>query len=221
MLVWMALWACVSEPLPVSEPEEPQIALPPPPPEPPPRNLLPTIDALTLVPETVHTGVSARVDVEASDPDGRPMLRYQWAINDRRILEAASDTLDHQYYKKGDEVTVTVTVSDGTDQRERALSFIVQNSSPTFLTDPDSLAQLDGFQVQSEDPDGDDVTYRLEGAPPGMSIGSSSGIISYVGSVDDPGGDYDVQIIAEDGSGGRATWSFSINVQAGSGAPEL
>ena len=70
------------------------------------------------------------------------------------------------------------------------------------------------------DPDDDDVTFRMEGAPMGMTIGERNGKIQYVGSVDEPGGDYQIQIIAEDGSGGSATWEFGISVSPGSNAPE-
>jgi hypothetical protein len=217
----IALWACAPEPPPVPEPE-PEVLQPalPPSPEPPPRNQPPIITAVTLSPESIDTNVSAQVAVQASDPAGRrPTPRFRWTVNDRRIVDAVSDTLNHEHYQKGDDVTVYITVYDGTDEHEQSLSFTVQNSPPAFLTDPRSLDQLDGFQVKTIDPDGDTVTYRMEGAPRGMDINSRNGTIRYVGSVDDPGGEYDVKIIAEDDSSGSVTWTFSIAVQAGSGTP--
>ena len=221
VLVMIALWSCASEPLPVPTPEPPQIERPAPSPAPPPRNRPPEIDSITLFPSSINTNVSARVEVVTSDPDGSPPTpRFRWTVNDQRIPDAFSDTLNHQHYQKGDDVTVNITVYDGTDQHERSLSFTVQNANPIFLTDPDSLNQIDGFQVTTMDPDDDVVTYRLEGAPPGMDIDSQSGTIRYVGSVDDPGGEYNIRLIAEDDSGGSVTWTFSIAVQAGSGTTD-
>jgi hypothetical protein len=83
------------------------------------------------------------------------------------------------------------------------------------LTD---LSQIDGFRIQAEDPDGDTLTFKLEGAPPALTLDGRSGVLSYKGSPDDEGGNYDVTLVVDDGDGGFAKWTFKMGVEPGSAA---
>ena len=84
-----------------------------------------------------------------------------------------------------------------------------------WLRDPRALKQLDGYTVQAMDPDGDPLTYRLQGAPKGMTI-SNTGQISYKGSTREPGGAYTIAVLAEDPQKAVVQWSFSIQLSPGS-----
>ena len=77
---------------------------------------------------------------------------------------------------------------------------MIGNAPPQWLRDPRNLKKVDGYTVEAVDPDGDPVTYRLEGAPDGMTISTigKAGKISYKGSTTEPGGDYTIKVIAED-----------------------
>jgi len=224
VLLSLVLMACLDAvaPLPEAEPPEPPgPELPPPPPPRPPPNRAPSIDALSLQPRAIDTNTDIRADVKASDPEGIPLrTTYSWHVNDSEILQAREVSLDKRYFEKGDKVRLVVTVDDGEKQKQKEASITVANASPSFLTDPRSLTQLDGFQLKVTDPDDDEVSFRMQGAPRGMSIGKKSGTIRYEGSLDEPGGDYDITIFAEDEDGGEARWEFSVAVQPGSGAPE-
>ena len=79
------------------------------------------------------------------------------------------------------------------------------------------IKEINGFQVSAEDPDGDRLIYKLQGEPKGMSI-SSNGVLSYVGSEEEPGGQYSIVVIAEDPQKAQVQWKFSISLSAGSKA---
>ena len=59
---------------------------------------------------------------------------------------------------------------------------------------------------------------KLEGAPAGMTIDATTGTLRYVGSEDEPGGDYKVTVLADDGDGGFAKWQAGLTVTPGSKA---
>ena len=60
------------------------------------------------------------------------------------------------------------------------------------------------------------ITYQIEGAPKGMTVGAKDGVLAYKGSVEEPGGEYDIRLLAVDSDGGEAIWEFSVAVSAGS-----
>ena len=226
MLMTLLWTACLDTVAPLPQQQQPveeaaPVELPPPPPD-PPRNEPPTIERLAVSPNAIDTNTDIHVQVNAKDPDGPPpQLIHEWSINGRTILEVTTDVLPHSYFQKGDEIKVKVTANDGVDQRFQTLSLTVGNASPAFVTDPRNVNAIDNLTLEVSDPDeADEITFRMTGAPQGMRIGETSGTISYEGRVDEPGGDYTIQIVAEDGDGGEATWEFSISVQPGSQAPQ-
>lgn len=221
-MIWLAvILACAGDeaPLPTPEPPPPEApALPPPPPE-QPRNRPPQIDKIALQPSAIDTNTDIRAEVKASDPDGGiARLTYAWAVNGKDIFEIKTKSLPKRFFGKGDEVTVKVTADDGDDQERAELSVTVGNASPSFLSDPRSLTQIDGYKLEVIDPDDDEISFRMEGAPRGMSVDKKKGILRYQGSADEPGGDYRVKVFAEDPDGGHAVWEFSLAVTPGSGA---
>ncbi|MFT4977406.1 MAG: hypothetical protein ACI8S6_003311 [Myxococcota bacterium] len=223
MLAPLVLIACLGDnaPLPEAEPPPPpRPALPPPAPPRPPRNRPPTIDSIALDPSAINTNSDVIAQVSATDPEGGiAQLSYAWAINDREILHVTTEALPRRFFVRGDEVRLRVTADDGDNQTQAEISVVVGNASPSFLTDPRSLTQIDGFKLEVIDPDEDEIAFRMEGAPRGMSVGKADGVLRYQGSADEPGGEYRVKVFAEDGSGGHAVWEFSLSVSAGSGVP--
>ena len=49
-----------------------------------------------------------------------------------------------------------------------------------------------------------------------MTVGKSVGVVKYEGSVDEPGGEYNIRLIAEDPDKAQAVWEFSVNISPGS-----
>jgi len=91
------------------------------------------------------------------------------------------------------------------------------NQAPTFVTVPTSVAIVDHaytYTARAEDPDGDVVTYAVNAAPEGLTIGAESGVLSWHPDADDIG-THVVTLVASDGRGGRAKQRFALEVLSG------
>jgi RHS repeat-associated protein len=100
------------------------------------------------------------------------------------------------------------------------------NRSPEIRSDPRTSArvgQIYVYLVDAFDPDGDPLSYMLDAAPTGMTIGKNAdgsqstmrGLILWTPTSADFGQpDPTVRIIVSDGRGGTATKEFSIHVTA-------
>lgn len=210
-------------------------APPPPPPPPPPKveapaedsgeaptgRARPRITKLSYSPGRPTTADHIRLEVAAEDPDGSPVrFKYQWYINGQKRISLNRDNLPAQKTERGDKVYCEVRAID-TDNDEafrKSPTIEIVNAAPSFLTDPRSVRSLDGLTLDADDPDEDDLTFSLTGAPAGMTIDPQSGRISYAGSKDEKGGQYNLVAKVADGNGGTATWTFGVGVSAGSAA---
>ncbi len=223
MLMMLSLLACSDPPPPPPRPEvKPPPAEPEPEPEPEPINEPPRIKGLTISPKAPHTDTTLQVKVDAVDPEGLVIdVDYAWSVNGRNLLTENGKRLESRNYKKGDVIELKATISDGENTVERAGRITIGNAPPIFISDPRNVRDLDGFRLNVSDPDGDAITYRIEGAPKGMTVDPKEGVISYKGSVEEPGGDYDIRLLALDDEGGEAVWEFSVTVSAGSPGGEV
>lgn len=76
------------------------------------------------------------------------------------------------------------------------------------------------FQVDADDPDGDDLTYAADGLPPGLDIDRATGEIT--GTIEEgaeAGSPYTVDITVTDPDGAAATTSFQWTVNPAETAP--
>lgn len=144
---------------------------------------------------------------------------YEWKINEKKIISERSPTLSRSQLKKGDVISVTVTLRNGEQKQSKTMQTRIVNSPPQWERDPRLVREIDGFTVKAIDPDGDPILYRLEGQPDGMSI-SSKGVLRYKGSTTEKGGTYNIIVIGEDTEKALVKWNFSINLSAGSDAPK-
>ncbi len=160
---------------------------------------------------------SAVVDRDNQDVQ----VRYTWILNGQERPDLAGSSLERKHIKKGDRVAVKVVANDGDNEVEqRSGELTILNSAPEFVGDPRLASSIDGTVVKAEDFDGDEIRYRIEGAPAGMSIDPRLGRISYQGSETEKGGDYEVSVTADDGDGGTAVWTFKVAVSPGMTAEE-
>jgi hypothetical protein len=222
MLMMLSLLACSDPPPPPPPPEvKPPPEAPPPPPEPVVINQPPQIKGLTLTPNNPNTDTTLQVKVDAMDPEGLVVdVDYAWSVNGRLLIIENGKRLESRNYEKGDVIELKATASDGEHTVERSSRVTIGNASPIFISDPRNVRDLDGFRLSVSDPDGDVVGYRIEGAPMGMTVDAKRGVISYEGSVEEPGGEYEIRLIAEDPEKAQAVWEFSVEVSAGSGGGE-
>ena len=85
------------------------------------------------------------------------------------------------------------------------------NSSPVIESDPVTTAKEGAaytYDVEATDPNGDTLTYSLTTSPTGMTINSTTGVISWTPTA---AGSFDVTVEVSD-SNRSATQSFTITV---------
>lgn len=193
-------------PAPAEEPSEPEG----------PANRAPRVASITFTPPAPRTVDDITVQVEATDPDGDFVdVDLTWVINDQLRVELPDGQLSAGTAKRGDTLALEIELSDGMNKLTlRSTPVTVANSAPEILNRPDELTDLNRFQLRATDPDGDSLRYRLEGEPEGMTV-DEKGALHYQGTETEPGGVYDVNIVAEDRLGGFARWPFQVNVSPG------
>ena len=179
-------------------------------------NDAPTIGTVTVEPQPPTALADLHVTASPTDPNGQfPLVTYKWAINGTQVLGEGGPTLSHQRFHRGDVVTNIITASDGEASSTATTQITIQNAAPTITTRPEFVSTIDGLQMSAKDPDGDPLTWRLDGAPYGMTINPRSGVIAFKGSQVDQGGAFTVSVLVEDSEGATATWRFSAEVKGG------
>lgn len=175
-------------------------------------NALPEIVNARIVPETTDGGQRLHVEAEAKDPDGDEVtLRYEWTKNGESAGEGeALDTA----LKKGDNITVKITPSDPWAQGSPVLLPVTIRNIPPVIRSNGAF-HFDGkvwtYRVTATDPDGDPLTYALEGAPSGMTIDPETGAISWPVPADYTGhGDF--KAIVRDDHGGESKLNLTFTI---------
>lgn len=185
-------------------------------------NAPPAIRVLRFAPSSDRPGEPLALSVEAHDPDGDPVsFRYAWEVNG---VPAGSGSRLEGILKRGDVVTVTVTPSDGEAAgKPVTVRQEVRNMPPSIAGAEEMVLSGDTLtlRVKAADPDGDPLTFSLAAAPPGMTIGETTGRLLWRAP---PGfsGSTPVTVKVSDGQGGEAIWSFKVTISQGrvSAAPE-
>jgi outer membrane protein OmpA-like peptidoglycan-associated protein len=178
------------------------------------RNLPPTV---TLQPETatVILGESTTFRATASDPNNDP-LTYVWTVNNENVAAAGPELVFGSEGRQPGDYTVTVTVSDGELSANDSSTVTVQpkpNRQPTIecLTtsvdvNANGTVQL---QVRASDPDSDptNITWTATGGTV-----KGSGDTATFDATGLRAGTFTVTATVEDGRGGRASCSMTVNV---------
>jgi hypothetical protein len=184
-----------------------------------PQNRAPVIESAEFVNPSPTAQEEVRVVVKANDPDNeRVRFDYEWVVNGKKLPSEHRNVLSDGRVKKGDDIILTILASDGKAETKKQMLLTIANASPFWLEDPRLSSDLNGFKVKAADPDDDPITYRLTGAPDGMTIDAEEGVLSYEGSTKEPGGSYTIDVFAEDPEKLFVKWSFSIEVSPGSEA---
>ncbi len=108
--------------------------------------------------------------------------------------------------------TFTVIASDGTDSVSQIVTLPVAANAPpqiTGLPDPNiTFGQEYVSQIIAHDPNGDAITYKLENAPAGLTVGAD-GTLTWENPTT---GRYTVAVVVTDTSGATARREFQLNV---------
>ena len=178
-------------------------------------NEAPQIEYFRFTKAKYITGDSIAVEFHGVDPEHSPIQSdIIWKVNESTLLREKNVELQSHKASKGDVVQCFLTLSDGEKQSQKVIQMRVENSHPTWKKDPREFKDIHGHIVEAEDPDGDELHYMLEGGPKGMTI-NQKGRIEYRPSIYEPGGVYQVSVIAEDPDGALVRWDFGITVEPG------
>jgi hypothetical protein len=179
-------------------------------------NTPPIISALSVRPQPAKPGDKLEAIVVANDPDDdRFDLTFRWWRNATVVKEGDETALDTTGFSPKDVVTVEVTSRDrmaiGKPMKSEPLMF--GNSPPTIMSTPSVPVGRERYEyiVKATDPEGDRIRYRLDVAPPGMTIEADTGLIAWQVA---PGltGAYKVRVVAEDIQGGTAFQEFDVTL---------
>ena len=179
-------------------------------------NAPPVIRSVALEQEVTPAGSRLLAKVEASDADQDDIqFQFRWLRNDKVVSEGSENTVVLSELAQSDIVTVEATPydSDGAGKPLRAAPLVAGNNPPKILSAPMmmSSAEIYEYAVRAEDPDGDTVSFELEGAPSGMTIDRAAGQVVWRPGVG-ISGTHHVKIIAADGKGARAWQEFDVSV---------
>ena len=182
-------------------------------------NTLPEVVSIKLTPKLVYPGTMIKAEIEGKDDDDDPVTFYrEWRKNDEVLPGETMDDLDTKGYKKGELITLYVTPFDGKEEGKRKWSptIMIANRPPDITSSPPTtISNRYAYEVKANDPDGDELTYSLEGAPPGMTIDPATGRIEWnVPSVSELKSDvvYSVKVTASDGDA-TAFQGFNLSLK--------
>lgn len=222
---WSLLLACAA-PAPEAPAAPAEPALVPVPPARPTRTGTPdrqqarlAIDEVSLTPAAPTAADDLRVTARVSGTDAAGVtLSFQWYRQGTPVMGAISDNFPAGRASRGERVKVEVTASAGELSATRSSDeVVIANRPPVMLTNPGTLTRLDGVQFRAEDPDGEGITWRIEGQPAGMRI-EPNGVLRYQGTADEKGGTYTVKIIAEDPARDFVVLELPVTLTPGSAA---
>jgi hypothetical protein len=179
-------------------------------------NTPPSMTSVLLMPQAARPGQTIEAQVEASDPDhDRVDVTYKWFRNQTVIKEGDESFLETIGLSSNDQIMVEVTAHDpsATGNSLRSDPLVLGNNDPKIVSAPPAPSAQDRYEysVRAIDPDGDPLTYRLETAPPGMTINEQSGHLVWTLPADQPGTIH-VKVIAQDGRGGAAYQEFDLTL---------
>lgn len=181
-------------------------------------NSPPRIIGFSATPENIFPGQNIEVFPEADDADGDTVdFSYQWHINGEADVRWTEAVLPAEAFTKGDVIQVQVIPNDFFQDGPVYTSYAMEvpNAPPQIISSPpETITSLDyRYQVNVQDPDDKEFSYRLEEAPEGMTIDAVTGLISWSLTNVIPG-DYRIAIVVTDPSGAEAAQEYILSLQS-------
>jgi hypothetical protein len=150
--------------------------------------------SVTLQPAEPKTGMALRVDID--DPVTGRLYDIAWFIDGEPVRGESGTMLGGNYVRRGVEIAVEVTpLRNDEEGPTDSAAVIVGNTAPDVkeIRLVSSSAASAVFQVVATDIDGDELTYELVEALPGMEI-SDSGRITWQAPAGFAGGKFTVGV---------------------------
>lgn len=179
-------------------------------------NAPPRITEVTINADGIPRHADIVINQEVFDADDDFVeLSYQWYINEEADSLLTENILPAKRYLRGDTIRFTITPADGVAEGVvyQSATLTVPNAAPQILSElPEKFEALAyKYQLSAMDPDGDEILYTLEEAPVGMTINSSTGLVTWpLSGV--KGGDYPVKIVVSDPDGANASQEYTLTL---------
>lgn len=181
------------------------------------RNTPPRITRFDVEPMNPARGETIRVILETYDKDGDDVsVLYEWSRNDTPLAWTSSTLTLSERFQRGDTITIKATPDDGKVRgTPLVMNVTIRNALPVLRAAPAAF-RFDGSvytdRFDASDPDNDRLAFSLKGAPSGMSIDPSTGIVRWnVPPAFDGRAQYTV--VVNDGHGGEATLTVDVETR--------
>lgn len=161
-----------------------------------------------------NMGGGFRAYVETEDLDGDLVnIEYRWMLNG---IPAGDSEVPALQPVANDRMQLYVKLYDGEDYSvEEMIEASLINQAPRIA--PDRTFYVEGnhyiYNTTAEEPDGETMTFSLEGAPEGMSVDSVTGQVTWTVPADFFGR-VDYKVVATDSKGASASLPVSFSVSA-------
>ena len=170
---------------------------------------------ITSVPEeSAITGVQYTYQIIATDED-LDEITYSIVESPSEVkLDEQSGLLEWLPLNEGT-FNFKVTVSDSVEEVIQEFNVFVENNTdylPIFTSTPITTAKVNQpyiYDVNAEDPNGNEISFALQDAPEGMVIDELTGEVTWVSTSE---GGYPVAIVITNSLGLQQSQSFIINV---------
>jgi len=185
-------------------------------------NTPPVATRVTIEPVAARPGDELRAAIEGSDPDGDPVTYLvEWWRNGTSLGKPAKPedgeqeqrTLATERFTRGDLIVAGVTPYDAVGPGRFLVSepLVLLNRAPVITSSPTGPTPQGLFEyaVTATDPDNDPLTYKLDTAPPGMTIDAGTGKITWQMS-SKLKGSQQVRVSVDDGQQGQAFQEFTL-----------
>jgi outer membrane protein OmpA-like peptidoglycan-associated protein len=180
------------------------------------RNVAPTA---TVEPSsfTVTQGESANLRCVGSDANN-DSLTYTWTVDGQRLAAEGPQVTFGSEGRKPGTYNVQCSVSDGEDTASATstgtvLERIIPNKPPTIECQTTTMDVASGGSIElranAADPDGDQLSYTWTST---AGVVSGSGNTATFNAADVKAGSYTVTVTVDDGRGGKASCSMTVNV---------
>lgn len=176
-------------------------------------NALPEVAGVKILPEVIKPGDALSVAAEGNDADGDDVtFLYEWTVNGK---PAGNKEKIGAPVKRGDKVCIRVTPCDREGQgRSLVLNREIQNHPPIIQEHGEFIfdGSVYSYQIKASDPDNDTLAFSLEGAPNGMAVDRSTGLITWTVPAEFKG-DSGATAVVNDGNGGVARYHLKISIK--------
>jgi len=175
---------------------------------------------VTNPPTTATAGQLLRYDARATDPDGDP-LAYDLIVKPAGMaVQSTTGTLI--WTPTAAQVgtfNVTLRVQDGrggVDLQAFQVQVVSADTPPVITSTPFAQAYAGlayEYDVNAQTASGGALAYSLQNAPAGMAVDPSTGVLTWVPTVDELG-EQTAVLIVQDSTGNQASQTIDVNVSA-------